>query len=189
MARFRFASTVVMSLALAALLGAQAPPPANPQTPAPPAASPQTPPAPAEQSTNNAAETTIVGCLAQSATASDAYTLTIAPASTADAVGAAGPGDNAGDAARAAGAAAPPSGAARAASRAPASTSAPATYTIVGIAADQLKAHVNHQVELKGRVSIASAAAAAAAVQSGSAAKEFRASSVKMLNATCPPAK
>ena len=188
MVRFRFASTVVMSLAIAALLGAQAAPPATPQTPAPPAATPQTPAAPAaEQPTAaNAADTTIVGCLAQS-TAGDVYTLTIAPATTADVIGAAGPADNAGDAARAAGAAAPPSDAARATSRAPASTSAPATYTIVGIAADQLKAHVNHQVELKGRVSIASAAAAA--VQSRSAVKEFRASSVKMLNATCPPAK
>jgi hypothetical protein len=128
---------------------------------------------------------TIVGCLAQSVTATDAYILTVAPAA-ADA-GAAGPADaQPSDAARAAAGGARPE-AARAAARPAAPAAAPATYRIVGIGADQLKPHVNHQVELKGRINAPIAASAAGA--QADAAKEFRASSVKMLDATCPAVK
>jgi hypothetical protein len=51
-----------------------------------------------------------------------------------------------------------------------------------GLAADQLKAHVNQQAELKGRKT-------AQAQGALSGAQEFSASSVKMVNATCPAAK
>jgi hypothetical protein len=159
---------MALSFAMMGLLAAQGAPPAS-QTPAP--AVPQEP------------EITIVGCLAQPAAATDPYTVTVAPAA-ADAA-AAGPADaQAADAARTAAGNARPD-AARAAAR-PAAAAAPATYRIVGLAADQLKPHANHQVELKGHINAPIAASAAA--QTG-AAKEFRASSVKMLNATCPAAK
>ena len=127
---------------------------------------------------------TIVGCLAQPAAATDPYTVTVAPAA-ADAAAAAPADAQAADAARTAAGNARPD-AARAAARPATPAAAPATYRIVGIAADQLKPHANHQVELKGRINAPIAASAAA--QAG-AAKEFRASSVKMLNATCPAAK
>lgn len=170
MTGIRFGSTMALSFAMVGLIAAQAQPPAS-QTP-PPAA-----PAP---------EVTVVGCLAQSTTAADAYTVTVVPAAAADA-GVAGPADAAAsDAARATAGAARPD-AARTAARPATPAAAAATYRIVGIAADQLKPHVNHQVELKGRINAAVAESAAGA--QADAAKEFRASAVKMLNATCPAAK
>ena len=105
----------------------------------------------------DSAEVTIVGCLAKDPT--DAYILTVVPPTPSDAVRT---------------------------SNAPRSEAAakPGTYKITGIAADQLTPHVNHQVEIKGRLN-----AAATAQADPEAAKEFRGSAVKMLNATCPAAK
>jgi len=170
---FRFCSTAALSFAMAGVLAAQTPQPptpAAPQTPAAPRA-----PQPAAQA-SDAAEMTIVGCIAQAKDAADSYTLTVTPAGAAQTAGAQAPGATP-DATRAANPAAKPGDAARTA----AAATTPATYKIVGLDADQLKGHVNHQVELKGRVNAAAAASATA--------KEFRASSVKMLSATCPPAK
>ena len=149
---FRFVAPAAMSFVMVGALAAQVPPQQPPASPRPE----QTPAQPAAQA-RDAAEITIVGCLAQAKDAADAYTVTVAPpaAGVADAV--------------------------RAASSA---TARPGTYKITGIAADQLKPHLNHQVEIKGRLN-----AAAAAQADPEAAQEFRGSAVKMLNATCPAAK
>ena len=50
-------------------------------------------------------------------------------------------------------------------------------YEIEGLAEDELKKHVNHQVEIEGRIG---------AVGSDGDAPDFSASSLKMLSATCP---
>jgi hypothetical protein len=172
---FRFCSTAVLSLLMASVLVAQS----APQTPAAPRDQ-QAPPRATQPATPaaDAADMTIVGCLAQSKDDSDDYILTVSPAATAqqsagagttpDATRATNPNPTASDVARTAAA------------------TTPATYKIVGIDDDQLKPHVNHQVELKGRVS---ASAAAPGQTQAASTKEFRASSVKMLAATCPPAK
>lgn len=54
-----------------------------------------------------------------------------------------------------------------------------ATYEVEGISEDELKRHVNHQVELTGQVVQQSTA-------SSSDAPDFRATGMKMLAATCP---
>ncbi len=152
---FRLASTAALCLTLAGALAAQGAPQGTPQTPPAPRADQA-----AAAQARDAAEITIVGCLAEDKSSPDDYTLTVVPAATG------------GDAARASN----PSSAASA---------KPATYKITGLAADQLEAHVNHQVELKGRINAARPAQAGAS----NAAQEFKASSVKMISATCPPAK
>jgi hypothetical protein len=65
-------------------------------------------------------------------------------------------------------------------------SSPPAKYKIVGLANDRLKPHVNHQVELKGRPD---ASAAPAGTASSMTPQEFRATTLKMVSATCPAAK
>ena len=191
---FRYLSTAALSLVMVGVLAAQTPP----QTPAPQGAS-QTPAAPrAAQPADQAADMTIVGCLAPDTNAADAYFVTITPATAqpqpdAAAAAAAPPANPISDAARAT--ASPRSDASRAAGAPDAARTAnmssaatkPATYKIVGIAADQLKPHVNHQVELKGRIDAANAGNAVTAP--AAQAQEFRATSVKMINATCPPTK
>jgi hypothetical protein len=179
---FRYASTAALSVLMAGVLVAQSSPQTPPARPADQAATPRAA-QPAAQPTD-AADITIVGCLAQAEDAAGGYTLTVAPAAGVAQAASAAAGAAA-DAARASAASGSARDAARAANAAGAPAAAAAEYKIVGIAADELKPHVNQQVELKGRVNAAAAAGAAQA----SAAKEFRASSVKMLNATCPPAK
>lgn len=168
---FRFCSTATLSFMMAGVLAAQAPPPQSTQ---PPAQRPQTP---------DAAEMTIVGCLAQAPGATDSYTLSVVPAGAQQAAGAA----KAGEATRATNpdpARTPPDVA-----RTGAAATQPASYKIVGIAADQLKPHVNHQIELKGRVEATSGSPAQTQpAGQAPAVKEFRATSVKMVSATCPPA-
>jgi hypothetical protein len=176
---FRFCSTAVLSLLMAGVLVAQ-----TPQQPPPTSRPDQQPPRATQPATPaaDAAEMTIVGCLAQSKDDSDDFVLTVSPAGAQQAAGAAASGT---DATRATN---PTTGAAGAARTAASAT--PATYKIVGIDDDQLKPHLNHQVELKGRLN-ASAAPDAAAPAAGASMqpKEFRATAVKMLNATCPPAR
>jgi hypothetical protein len=184
---FRFASTAALCVLMAGVVAAQSSPQTPPAPPAPPAdqATPPRaaqPPAPA----TDAADITIVGCLAQATDSPDAYTLTVVPptpAAPATAPTASAPTRSSSDATRA-GNPNPGAGATDAA-RAAAAAVAPGTYKIVGIATAQLKPHVNHQVELKGRLN----APAAAGLAQAASAKEFKASSVKMLSATCPPAK
>jgi hypothetical protein len=176
---FRFASTAALCLLMAVVLAAQGAPQGAPQTPAPRADQ-------AAAQARDAAEITIVGCLAQDKSSPDDFVLTIAPAATAGAAtaGAAGAA-TAGDPAPATNprpGGTPGSDVARASSGGAAAR--PATYKITGLDDEKLKPHVNQQVELKGRIKAASAAAA-----SGGAAQEFDASSVKMINATCPAAK
>jgi hypothetical protein len=156
---FRLLSTAAACCALTAGLAAQAPP-ASPQTPA---TRPQQPPTtPAQAQSRTAPEITISGCLAQSEGASSGFTLTVIPPPA-------------------------PTDAARTTTAAAAPTK-PATYKIVGLGAAELKGHVNHHVELKGQP--LPPAATADAVRSPSAMpQEFRASSVTMVSATCPPAK
>jgi hypothetical protein len=183
---FRFAALAATSFVMVAALSAQAPPqqqpPTSPRPEQAPAPRVEQPAAPAA-APRDAAETTIVGCLAQAKDAPDGYTLTVVPAAPAAAEGAAAasaPANTPPDAVRA-------SSSARGDAPRPASADAPsakaATYKITGIAPDQLKSHVNHHVEIKGRINAAAGAQADAA-----AAQEFRGSSVKMLNATCPAA-
>ena len=184
---FRFAALAATSFVMVAALSAQAPPqqqpPSSPRPEQAPAPRVEQPAAPAAAA-RDAAETTIVGCLAEAKDAADGYTLTVIPAAPAAAEGAAAPASapaNAPpDAVRASGSAR--SEAARPASANDAPSAKAATYKITGIAADQLKSHVNHQVEIKGRIN------AAAGAQANASAQEFRGSSVKMLNATCPAA-
>ena len=51
-------------------------------------------------------------------------------------------------------------------------------YEIEGIAEDELKKHLNHQVELTGQIT-------QAAATSSDSTPDFRATSLKMLAATC----
>jgi hypothetical protein len=173
---FRFASTAALCFLLAGVLAAQGAPQGAPQTPAAPRAEQ------AAAQARDAAEITIVGCLAQDKSSPDDYVLTVSPAAPGGAASAGGaPTAAAGDPAPATnprpGAGTAGSDVARASSGAAAR---PATYKITGLDDDKLKPHMNHQVELKGRVKARAA---------GSAAQEFDASSVKMISATCPPAK
>ena len=159
---FRFVSTAVLCASMAAVLAAQAPTP-TPQSPPKPMPAPQVPPPQVQQPAaqpRDAADVTITGCLAQDATDANSYTLTVAPPAS------------------------PTTDAARASN--PSAATKPATYKITGLSADQLKAHVSHQVELKGNIKAANSAAAREAVD---AAPEFNANAVKMISATCPPAK
>jgi hypothetical protein len=130
------------------------------QTPPPQTPTQTTPPKPAVPETatqpRDTSEMTITGCLAQDTTDPTAFKLTVAP-----------PASSSTDAARVS------------------SATKPATYKITGLAGDQLKSHINHQVELKGKIK----ASAATSRESVDAAPEFDASSVKMVSATCPPAK
>lgn len=163
-----FVGSAVLSLTLVAALGAQ--------TPAPPTTPPR-PDQPAAQASSQ--EMTIVGCLAEDTTAPGSFILTVTPPDAARTSGAPG----APDATRATGA--PPAARAGAAAQA-------AKYKITGLAADQLKPHLNHQVEFKGKASASAAAPAAPPAGAGAAAArpatEFQASAVKMVSATCPPA-
>jgi hypothetical protein len=175
---FRFGSTALLSVVAAGALAAQAP-----QTP-PAAGTAQQPrtPQPATRAAD-AAEMTVVGCLAPTAGATDSYTLTVTPPDLARSATAAGSAAAAAtrDATRAGSPASKPDDAARTAM-----SSTPAKYKIVGLSNDQLKPHVNHQVELKGRVNASASPAGAA---SSMTAQEFRATTLKMVSATCPPAK
>jgi hypothetical protein len=156
---FRFASTAVLCASMAAVLAAQTPTPQSPPKPVPaPAPVPAPMPEQPAAQPRDAADVTITGCLAQDTTDPTKYTLTVAP-----------PASATGDAARVSN-----------------SSTKPATYKITGLAADQLKAHVSHQVELKGNIKAATSAASREAVD---AAPEFSANAVKMISATCPPAK
>lgn len=180
---FRICSTAVLSLSMAGVLAAQT-------AQQPPAG--QQPPRPTQPTTQagDAAEMTIVGCLAQSTEDPDDFVLKVTPAGAQTAGGTATTGS---DATRATN---PTTGSSTAA-RTSAAGMTNASYKITGIDDAQLKPHVNHQVELKGRVSgsmSSSPSSTASPTTSGGAmssdmAKEFRASSVRMLSTTCPPAK
>ncbi len=125
---------------------------------------------------------TIVGCLAEDTTAPGTFILTVSPPSDAARTSGA-PG--APDATRATGAPGEP------AARAAGAATQAAKYKITGLAADQLKPHLNHQVEFKGKASASAAAPAAPPAEAAATARptEFQASAVKMVSATCPPAK
>ncbi len=55
------------------------------------------------------------------------------------------------------------------------------TYEVEGIAEAELKKHINHEVELTGTITQATATAA-------DATPDFKATSIKMIAATCPAA-
>lgn len=60
-------------------------------------------------------------------------------------------------------------------------------YEIEGIAEAELKKHVNHQVEIVGRLTARGAAAPATPPAGGADLPEFTATSLKMLSTTCTP--
>lgn len=59
-------------------------------------------------------------------------------------------------------------------------------YEIEGIAEDELKKHLNHQIEVSGRISAVETGAAAANAANRGDVPDFRATSFRMLMATCP---
>jgi hypothetical protein len=77
-----------------------------------------------------------------------------------------------------------PAGTAPAADTAPRGAAA-VMYKITGLDAAELKKHLNHQVELTGRLEDAAAGAAA---KPSEKVKDFKATSLKMVAATCPGA-
>lgn len=155
------------------------------QTPSPPS-SPRGATQPPSQA-GTAGEMTIVGCLAEDKTAPGTFVLTVTPAGAGDATAARGEARPP-DATRAAGAPDRDAAAARTA----AAPARPAMYKISGLPADQLKPHVSHQVEFKGKVSASDAAPSGVASATAPASVppiEFHASAIRMVSATCPAAK
>ena len=58
-------------------------------------------------------------------------------------------------------------------------------YEIEGIAESELKAHLNHQIEVTGQLSKVETGAAAATASNRGDVPDFKATSVRMLAATC----
>jgi hypothetical protein len=59
-------------------------------------------------------------------------------------------------------------------------------YKIEGLNDDELKKHLNHQVELTGRIAESAGATAPGSGAPSATLKEFQATSLKMVSATCP---
>jgi hypothetical protein len=198
--RFAFAS--VVSLTLTGALVAQE--------------KPQTPPPRPDQTTpqrGNQGDTALVGCLKEgkdlpaqaSANANDFFLANAMPAGAASTSGSGTPG-TAGSATSATGTTPPsttaggtrPSDATRAGG---AMGGSGKTYRITGLDKEQLSKHVNHQVEIQGRITPGSGgsdtpsatttpgAAASAAAGRSDVAGVIQASAVKMISASCPAAK
>jgi hypothetical protein len=189
--RFAFAS--ILSLTLTGVLIAQE----KPQTP-PPRPDQTTP----QRSTQD--EMTLAGCLKQgkdsgqaTASADDFFLTNAVPAGAASTSGSGKPGT----ATTATGTPPPttaggtrPSEAARAGG---ATGGMGKTYRITGLDKAQLSKHINHQVEIEGRVSATGGAAsstpsatrpeAAAGAAAGDAPGVIQATAVKMISATCAP--
>jgi hypothetical protein len=206
---FRCALSSVIALTMTGVLMAQGnPPTTTPQTP------PQTTPPRGDQSTaqRSGQTVTIVGCLEQgkdvaalrssekaSENADDFFLtrVTMPGAGAATPTGGSPTTGTVGSATSAAGTTgtSKPSATAAGGAMASAMSGSDAVYKISGLDKDQLQPHLNHQVEIQGRLSSSGAGSAAGAAAAGAGASatpkvsELHATSIKMVSASCRAAR